>query len=666
MVKKLSSSWAALVLALICAASFGLMLFAAHTDSAIVDEEAHIPSGYAYVHQLDYRLNPEHPPLIKALAELPVLLFVRPTFPTSLSAWTQGVNAEWAMGAAFLYHSGNDAQAIIFASRIAPILITVLAILLVYFLARRIMGPLWALVPAFLFAFDPSVLANGHYVTTDVGAAFGVLLSFLFFLRYIDDPSRKNLWYAGIAFGIGQLTKFSTPLLVPLFLFLALVLWLRDIVPSWRVRERRSRMRFLWRTLGRRIGRTLVIFLIGYIVIVYPAYAMFSIGDPMAKQTSDTVQILDAVITNPAPPGAPCHVIQCIANLDIAMTRNAVTRPIAQYLLGILMVLQRVSAGNTIYFLGKVRYDGGWIYFPVLFLLKEPIPTLIIVLGGLLLALAWTLRGMWRRARAAILVNGIGPLRARLHAWGAQFHDYMTDHFTEFSLASFIVAYGGLSMHSPLDIGIRYLLPLIPLMFILAAGVWRKWIMQLDMATLGAALHSAGAAAAKYALLIGLLAWLLLETLFAAPYFLSYYNEFGGGVAGGYHFATDSNYDWGQDLLRLQTFVAAHPEIKKIAVDYFGGGDPSYALGPKEIDWWPSRGNPAADGIHWLAVSVNILELDMQPLAHGMTRSATSSYAWLAALRPPQNATGTWLGGTMGNLPTPDYRIGTSIFVYHL
>jgi len=29
-------------------------------------------------------------------------------------------------------------------------------------------------------------------------------------------------------------------------------------------------------------------------------------------------------------------------------------------------------------------------------------------------------------------------------------------------------------------------------------------------------------------------------------------------------------------------------------------------------------------------------------------------------------ANGTRLGGDMGNVPPPDYRIGTSIFVYHL
>ena len=667
MVKRLTSFWAFTALALILAASFSLMLWASRTDSAIVDEQAHIPAGYGYVSQLDYQLNPEHPPLIKALAELPVLMFVQPTFPVNRAAWTSEVNSEWTVGYDFLYYSGNSANAILFASRIMPIVITLLTALLAYFLARRVMGKLWALVPAFLFALDPTVIAQGHYVTTDVGAAFGVLLAMLFFLRFVDDPRAKNLWYAGIAFGIAQLTKFSTPLLVPFFLFLAIVLWIREIAPRWGATERARRARLFWHRLGWWIGKTLLVFLIGYVFIVYPVYALFSVGDPMAKQTSDTTALLGSFAGGPTPAGHLCHGMRCLADLDIAMTKHAVTRPIAQYLLGILMVFQRADGGNTIYFLGAVRNTGGWEYFPTIFLLKEPIPTLIIILVGFLLALWWTLRNMRARARSARMAGAATLRRSRWRAWSGQAMDYLTHHFTEFSLGAFLVMYWGISVRSPLNIGIRHLMPTFPLIFILAAGVWRKWIMRIDLASVGAAARSLGASVAKYVLLMLLLAWVLLETLFAAPYFLSYFNEIGGGTWGGYHFVTDSNYDWGQDLLRLQSFVAAHPEINKIAVDYFGGGNPSYYLGAKEVNWWSARGNPADQGIHWFAVSVNTLELATQPLSSDApARNASDSYPWLTALRPPADASGTWLGGSMGNLPTPDYRIGTSIFVYHL
>ncbi|HUC31142.1 MAG TPA: glycosyltransferase family 39 protein [Candidatus Paceibacterota bacterium] len=675
MIKKLTSWWAITALVLICITSFGLMLSASRGDSAIDDELAHIPAGYGYVHNLSYDLNPEHPPLIKALAMLPVMILVHPNFPTNNPAWTTEVNGEWDMGTAFLYQSGNNANEIIQVGRVMPMLITILTIILVYFLARRLMGKLWALLPTFLFALDPTVLAQGHYVTTDLGAAFGVILATYFFLKYVDAPTTKYLWYAGFTFGVAQLTKFSTPLLVPFFIFLVLVLWLRDLAAQWRVTDASRRLKTFFARLCRSAWKLILIFAIGYAIVVYPVYFLFTSGYPIQKQVSDTTALLGSFAGGPTPAGEVCQGMRCVADADIWMAKNTVTRPIAEYTLGVLMALQRVDGGNTIYFLGAVRGNGGWIYFPVLFLLKEPIPTLIIVFLALALALWWMIKRTLKNK------SGGGP------TIGRRMLDYLTDHFGEFSLASFIVLYWGYSMHSPLNIGIRHILPTIPFIFILACGVWKKWIMQLNFPA-GGVFGAAGSTGLlmpngmmdsfaaitrsfffsiiKYLFLVLLLAWLLLETLFAAPYFLSYFNEIGGGVWGGYHFVTDSNYDWGQDLLRLQSWVNANPQVNKIAVDYFGGGDPEYYLGGKAMPWSSSMGNPADHGIYWLAVSVNTLEGAIQPLAPGQTRDASDTYAWLTALRPPSDASGTWLGGDMGNVPAPDARAGTSIFIYHL
>ncbi len=520
-----------MVVALICITSFSLMLWASRTDSAIDDELAHIPAGYGYVHNLDYRLNPEHPPLVKALAMTPVL-FLDPTFPTQSNAWINEVNSQWSMGSQFLYHSGNDANAIINTARVMPILLTILLIILVYFVARRMMGKLWALLPTFLVGFDPNILGQGHYVTTDIGAALGILLSTFFFLKYVSDPSTKHLWYAGITFGIAQLLKFSSPLLIPLFIFLMFVLWLRD------GREPRRLGRYLWRVA--------MIFAIGYALVVYPVYFLFTSHYPLGKQISDTQALLTSFANGPTPAGQACTGIRCVADFDIWMSKHYITRPIAQYLLGILMVLQRADGGNTIYFLGQVRSSGGWIYFPALFLLKEPIPTLIIVFTALALTLFWFLRKKWDVKK------------------------YFYERFDHFALASFIFGYWAFSMHSTLNIGIRHIMPTIPMIFILASGVWKKWIFQLNIVmsrpslasiidSFRAAIHSVYWSLIKYVVLVLLVFWLILETLFAAPYFLSYFNEFGGGVYGGYHYVTDSNYDWGQDLLRLQTWMHDHP-----------------------------------------------------------------------------------------------------------
>jgi hypothetical protein len=162
----------------------------------------------------------------------------------------------------------------------------------------------------------------------------------------------------------------------------------------------------------------------------------------------------------------------------------------------------------------------------------------------------------------------------------------------------------------------------------------------------------------KYLAFIFLVAWFVFEAAAGAPYYLSYFNQLGGGTHFGYRYVTDSNYDWGQDLLRLKQFVASHPEIEKIGVDYFGGGNPGYYLGTKNENWWPAKGNPADKGIHYLAVSVNSLQGATQETVPGFVRKPEDEYRWLTDLRPPKPG--------MGNVPDPDYRIGTSIFVYKL
>jgi len=85
--QKLSASLSIWVLFFICLTAFLFLLHGAINDSAVMDELAHIPAGYGYVHNFDFRLNPEHPPLVKAFSALP-LLFLNLNFPTQSSYWT--------------------------------------------------------------------------------------------------------------------------------------------------------------------------------------------------------------------------------------------------------------------------------------------------------------------------------------------------------------------------------------------------------------------------------------------------------------------------------------------------------------------------------------------------------------------------------------------------
>ncbi|MBI2623536.1 MAG: glycosyltransferase family 39 protein [Candidatus Liptonbacteria bacterium] len=624
----------AFICASIIALAAALLAWGAYTDAPIMDELAHIPAGYSYVSALDYRLNPEHPPLVKALAGFPLPAW-SPAFPESHPAWQSDVNGQWALGTAFLYESGNDANFLTRAARIGPILITLLAILFLYGWARELMGAWWALLPAALFALSPIVLAHGHYVTTDVGAAFGVLIAAYFFLRFLRIPSPHHLFTAGIALGIAELTKFSVVLLIPYFFLLALLkAW--TAAPAAFLREAR-----------RLLLKTALIIFAAYAFVVYPAYALFTLRYPPARQTSDTAALLASFAGGPTPAGERCRPLRCLADLTIAATENPLTRPLAEYSLGVLMVLQRASSGNTSYFLGEVSAAGSPAYFPVVYALKETLPALLFILGACCIGLAVFLRAIPRRSRA--IPEAIGK------------------NFDTWALGAFIALYWAWSIRSNLNIGVRHIIPTLPFIYMLAALAWKHQLARA-LARARERLTSfarAASATLQWMLAILLAFWFLTEVAVAAPHFLSYFNQLGGGTQNGYRYVTDSNYDWGQDLLRLKEWVEQrnndhddNNNVGKIAVDYFGGGSVRYYLGNRAVEWNSAKGNPAAEGIRWLAVSINTLQGAIQPTAKGFTRKPEDEYRWLTQLRKPMPG--------IGNVPEPDFRAGTSIFVYKL
>ncbi len=608
---------------LIIAASFALMLNASFQESATMDELAHIPAGYGYVKYLDFRLNPEHPPLVKALAALP-LLFQKLNFPVDKSAWQSDINGQWQAGAQFLYESGNDADKIIQWSRLGPMILTLILTIFIYIWSKELMGRLWALFPAFLFAFSPTVIAHGHYVTTDLGAALGIFMATYYLVKFLFGQSRRNIVFAGLAFGMAQLMKFSAVLLIPFFIFLMAVFLIWKINHDWRETAPLARLkRFSARGL-RYFKSISAVFIIGYIS-VYAVYFLFTINYPIEKQISDTKFILTSFGDGS---GANSRYL---ADIDIWMAGNKILRPFAHYFLGVLMVIQRSSGGNTGYFLGEVSATGWWYYFPTIFALKETLPSLILIALALLLSV----RNIAKNFKFQFSILN-------------KFMDYIGNHFAEFSMISFAIFYWLYSVKSPLNIGVRHILPTMPFIYILTVSAIKKWTNYNSANLKGAAL--------KFSIVAILIIWYSVETLFNSPYYLSYFNQIGGGVKNGYVYVTDSNYDWGQDLKRLKKFIetrdAEHEEkINKIAVDYFGGGNPRYYLGEKSEQWQSAKGNPKDYGIEWLVISINNLQGALGNLHPGQRRNPEDEYQWLKEIKNPYQ---------------PDYKAGTSMFIYKL
>jgi len=572
----------ALIAFLILAASFLLSFFSAKQISLTMDELAHIPAGFSYLYKNDYRLNPEHPPLIKDLAAFP-LMFLGLNFPENHPSWTTGVNNQWWFGNQFIFKSQNNPDQIMFFARIPMIIVMVLFCWFIYFWAKKLVGEKFAILALVFSAFSPTILAHGRLVTTDIGAAFGAILATYFWIYFLKNPTWKNVIMAGVVLGATLLVKFSLILLIPFFGILV-ILW-----PLLKTG-------FHWKNLAQYILKAICVGMVAVVLIIWPFYYFHTFGYPQEKQIADTQEIL---ASNPWKP---------LKNLCIWMTKNDLTRPLAHYLLGLLMATQRVSYGNTVYFLGTVSGGGIKYYFPLVYLMKVPLGLIILMLflaGFYLFQLKWLRRINLRKCMVA--------------------------NFDLLAFLLFFVIYWFTSITGNLNIGVRHLLPIFPFTYLLSVVGVKSIYEKLE-----------GKKKKVFLGFIGVLVvWYVVSSLLCFPHYLSFFNEVFGGSKNGYKYVVDSNYDWGQDLKRLQKFVEER-NIQKIYVDYFGGDDVEYRLGQKWQRFDPIKDQPKG----WLAVSATLLQGGRGKPIREFNQPA-EYYRWLDEYQPVA-------------------RAGNSIFIYYI
>jgi len=639
---KISNFFAAGMLVLM----FVLLFSSAWNDSAIMDELAHIPAGYSYLTQKDMRLNPEHPPLIKDLAAAP-LLFLNLNFPVNQKFWTEDINGQWTAGSVFLYESGNDPDKILRFARFPVILLALLFGFLLFKWVRGMYGNKTALLTLFLFVFSPTFLAHSRYVTTDLGAAFGFFIGIAAFVKFLEKErdssllsqqftggaistfsqearlpvksSKKYLIIAGIAFGIAELLKFSLVLLVPLYIIYGL-LWAFVVNFSKTgafETSFKSRFKNFLKHWIKILGKTILIFIIGG-AIIYLVYLFHIWNYPVERQIHDTASTLNSFS------------IKSLANLVAQMAGISVFRPIAQYLLGVLMVVQRAVGGNTAYFMGEVSAAGSYYYFPVAYGLKENLAfhilTLIAFIVGLKLILKSKNRGLY------------------------SFFEWIRENFFLSAGIIFTALYLTQSITSPLNIGVRHILPTFPFIYLLVSRRIVLWTNNADFdfrakgffGSLKLAYHRYIKTIPRILIVFICVLWIFLSALVSFPYYLSYYNELVGGTKNGYKYITDSNYDWGQDLKRLN-FFAEKNNIQEIYLDYFGGGSPRYYFGEKFKPWNAEKGLLPQNS--YFAVSATFQQESIAKPVRGFVKNEEKTYFWLKNKEPIA-------------------RAGTSIFIY--
>lgn len=588
-----------------------LLLWGAATNSATMDELSHIPAGYSYVATGDMRINPEHPPFIKSLAGLPLLLLDL-SLPLDHPSWTTEVNSQWSFGAEFLWHRGNPANTIVFLARLGPIALTLLLGWVLYIWAKERGGALAGILATTLYAFNPLFLGHGYLVTTDIGAAAGVLIATYFLWRYFVQPSTGRLAASSIMFGLALLTKFSLFILIPYFAMLACI---------WCAALRGKKTEY---TLKNIVGGTVLIGIAGF-AVVWLVYLIHTWNMPVEREIRDAEYLVRSFPN------------RAVAQVPALLAEFPLTRHIAWWVLGLWMVIERSSAGNTTYFLGEVSNLGWPHYFPFMYLVKMPVAFHVLTLGAGLFA-ARAVISQWRRTVAKTKKVISGTIQ-----W---FRVLAATHFPELALFLFIALYWALTLRSPLNIGVRHLAPTIPPLILLISVAASSWVQGSKkdgvIARLSAWVLGGKTYPVRETILTVLVASGVLGVLAQSPHYLSYFNALGGGTDNGWRIAVDSNYDWGQDMKRLAQFVKEN-DIAQIRVDYFGASESRYYLNSHVTPYNPLQEGPVQG---WLAVSVSFLQRGRGEAVPGFAEP-TGYYRWLDAY-------------------SPIARAGKSIFIYYI
>ena len=206
--------------------------------SPVADEITHLPAGYSYLKTGEIKLNPQHPPLIKMLAALPLLFLdlkfnagdpnlagpqTDDPFDKTQGRPEQSRTDEWQFGRNFL--SDNGVDRLMFWSRIPMILISVLLAWYIYKWGKELFGQKAGIIGLFIYAFTPNIIAHSMLVTTDMGLAAFSFISIYYFWRLLkaELKSRRDLFLSGVFLGLALGSKFSAVFLLPVFPILSVI-----------------------------------------------------------------------------------------------------------------------------------------------------------------------------------------------------------------------------------------------------------------------------------------------------------------------------------------------------------------------------------------------------------------------------------------------------------
>lgn len=340
------------------------MLTVIARKSITLDETVMIPAAYYHLAAGNFQLVHDHPPLSKILAAMP-LLFIQPKElqPADIEGAPYTTEAEFAYQSRFWQDNRSQFEAISFWSRVPMIALTAALGVLIFVFTRDLFDERAAVLAVALFAFEPTVLAHGRVVQTDIPAAFGLLFICFALHRYFQRRTWKTSGLLGLACGIAMLSKFSALIVAPVLLVVFVVMLFRS---------------------GRKslVAHAVIVVLVALLVIQAAYYFQ-----------SRTLENPDLVWIASAFPSRSNLVEGTVRALSYLLPTD--------FVLGVFWQLWHSAEGHPASLLGMYRQKGWWYYFPVAFSLKTSLPFLLISIASIVWS---TYEAVRRRSRPFLLL----------------------------------------------------------------------------------------------------------------------------------------------------------------------------------------------------------------------------------------------------------------------
>ncbi|MBI5049222.1 MAG: glycosyltransferase family 39 protein [Deltaproteobacteria bacterium] len=473
------------------------------------DESGHLLSGYAYVKsRIDY-LEPSHPVLGRLIPALPLLFFDLRFEPGKVNAQNAPGSDFYPYSLKFLFENNTDGKKLFFYSRVFMIALGIILGIHIFIWAKMLYGNKGGLLALFFYALCPNILAHSGLVTTDFPLTVFFFISLFYLYLLTDKITILRAVLAGISLGLALTAKYSALLLSLPYMAAFLYIFLKkDINISNGLSIYKKNIL---------IPAVFVLILLTSYLTIWSVYGFDYRSDILAAKPENeigrTVFIWEGNKTQSA-----------MLNTILDGSRRFHLLP-ESYIYGLYRFLSRADEGHAAFLMGEYSGHGWWYYFLMAFLIKTPIPVLYLFLGSLLFLVRY-------KNKASTVIFLILPV-----------------------ILLFFV-----STRQHINIGLRHILPIYPLIYVLIGSLTNINISRKRLASIILALA---------------MIWSVWTSINIYPYYLAYFNEFIGGPKNGYKYLVDSNLDWGQDLPGLKEYMDSN-SIKKIKLSYFGFSDPAY------------------------------------------------------------------------------------------